>query len=111
MDEDEIPIRLEPLGMTVPVRRGTETLMRAARRAGLRWPTVCHGSAICSVCFVRVIETAEPLPDIGNQEWQTLQRLPAHLQGDDVRLACQLFVTAPKTVRRGGIAPPASASS
>jgi 2Fe-2S ferredoxin len=110
LDEDEVPVRLEPLGMTVPVRRGQETLMHAARRAGLRWPTVCHGSGICSVCFVRVIETAEPLPEIGNHEWATLQRLPPHLKGEDVRLACQLFVTAPMTVRRGGIDPPAGAA-
>ena len=101
MDENEVPVRLEPLGMTVPVRRGQETLMHAARRAGLRWPTVCHGSGICSVCFVKVVDTAEPLPDPGVGERQTLQRLPQHLRGDDTRLACQLLVTAPMTVRPG----------
>ena len=83
--------------------------MQAARRAGLRWPTVCHGSGICSVCFVRVIETAEPLPGISAAEALTLQRLPPSIQGDNLRLACQLFVTAPMTVRRGGIDPPADA--
>ena len=109
MNDGEIPVRLEPLGLTVPVRRGQETLMHAARRAGLRWPTVCHGSGICSVCFVKVIETVDPLPAPSMGEAQTLQRLPAHLKGDDVRLACQLLVTAPMTVRRGGIDPPAAA--
>ena len=108
MDEEEVPVRLEPLGITLPVRRGQETLMQAARRAGIRWPTVCHGSGICSVCFVRVIETTEPLAETSNQEWQALQRLPPHIQGDDLRLACQLFVTAPMTVRRGGIEAPAA---
>ncbi len=76
---------------------------------GLRWPTVCHGSGICSVCFVRVLETDEPLPTPSAGEAHTLQRLPAHLMGNDVRLACQLLVTAPMTVRRGGIDPPADA--
>ena len=109
MEENEVPVRLEPLGLTVPVCRGQETLMQAGRRAGLRWPTVCHGSGICSVCFVKVIETAKPLPAISNSEWQTLQRLPSAIQGDDLRLACQLFVTAPMTVRRVGIDPPANA--
>ncbi len=110
LDEDEVPVRLEPLGMTVPVRRGQETLMHAARRAGLRWPTVCHGSGICSVCFVKVLESDEPLPAVSTGEAHTLQRLPPHLKGDDVRLACQLLVTAPMTVRRGGIDPPAGAA-
>jgi ferredoxin len=110
LNEDEVPVRLEPLGMTVPVRRGQETLMHAARRAGLRWPTVCHGSGICSVCFVKVLGSDEPLPAVSTGEAHTLQRLPPHLKGDDVRLACQLLVTAPMTVRRGGIDPPAGAS-
>ena len=111
MAEDEVPVRLEPLSMIVPVKRGQETLMHAGRRAGLRWPTVCHGSGICSVCFVKVIETAEPLPPPSIGEAQTLQRLPQHLKGDDVRLACQLLVTAPMTVRRAGIDPPPVAAS
>ena len=76
LNNDEVPVRLEPLGMTVPVRRGQETLMHAARRAGLRWPTVCHGSGICSVCFVRVLETDEPLPTVSAGEAHTLRRLP-----------------------------------
>jgi ferredoxin len=108
LDENEVPVRLEPLGLIVPVRRGQETLMHAGRRAGLRWPTVCHGSGICSVCFVEVIETVDTLPIPGAGEAQTLQRLPQHLRGDDVRLACQLFATAPMTVRRSGIDPPGS---
>ena len=107
LGEDEVPVRLEPLGMIIPVRRGQETLMHAARRAGLRWPTVCHGSGICSVCFVKVLESADPLPQPSAGERQTLQRLPAHLTGEDARLACQLLVTAPMAVRRGGIDPPA----
>jgi ferredoxin len=97
--------------MIVPVRRGQETLMHAARRAGLRWPTVCHGSGICSVCFVRILETAEPLPEPSAGEAQTLRRLPQHLQGAEARLACQLLVTAPMTVRRGGIDPPTGGSA
>lgn len=105
MDENEVPVRLEPLGVTVPVRRGQETLMQAGRRAGLRWPTVCHGSGICSVCYVTVIESAEPLPEVRAAERQTLQRLSPSLQSDNLRLACQLFVDAPMTVRRGGIDP------
>ncbi len=89
MEENEVPVRLEPFGLTLPVRRGPETLMQAGRRAGLRWPTVCHGSGICSVCFVTVIETAEPLPEARAAERQTLQRLPSELQGDGLRLACR----------------------
>jgi len=57
-----------------------------------------------------VIESVEPLPDPSAGEAQTLQRLPPHLKGDDVRLACQLFVTAPMTVRRSGIDPPAGSA-
>ena len=49
---------------------------------------------------------AEPTP-----EAQTLRRLPQHLQGAEARLACQLLVTAPMTVRRGGIEPPAGGSA
>jgi 2Fe-2S ferredoxin len=107
LNDDEVPVRLEPLGLTVPVRRGGETLMHAARRAGLRWPTVCHGSGICSVCYVRITATTEPLPEPGYQERLTLERVPSHMQGANTRLACQILVTAPMTVERAGIGPPA----
>ncbi len=54
-----VVVRVEPLGVSIEVARG-ETLMAAAERQGYRWPTVCHGQALCTVCFIEDSDAFEP---------------------------------------------------
>ena len=55
-------VRVEPSGALIGVRQG-ETLMAAAERQGYRWPTICHGQAVCTACCIVLdnnLEAFEP---------------------------------------------------
>ena len=97
--------RIEPLGETIDLKPG-EILMSGARRAGLLWPTLCHGSALCGVCYVEIIRASDPLPAPSEKEKKTLRTIPAHVRGPNTRLACQLKPSGMLTVRRVGVARP-----
>lgn len=77
-------VRVEPLGVVVRVGPG-ETVMRAAQRSGLRWPTVCQGLGECHVCELEVVDGPDADP-------------PKAL-----RLACQLRPAADMTVHKAGV--------
>jgi 2Fe-2S ferredoxin len=102
----EAEVRIEPLGETIRLRPG-EPLMRGAQRQGLSWPTICHGQAFCGQCWVRVTDSAEPLPEPDAKERNALRAVPSHLQGPTVRLACQLKPTGTITVERAQVSRPA----
>lgn len=108
--EQTFTVRVEPLGVNIQCRRG-EPLMRAALRAGYRWPTVCGGDARCAVCFVRVMASGGELSPITPKEAQGLKLIAPHRRGTDVRLACQLPVFNDMTVVRPGVVPPAASNS
>jgi 2Fe-2S ferredoxin len=96
-------IHIEPIGTTIAVR-ATETVMQAARRAGLRWPTTCNGLAQCGVCHMKVLAASEAPAPPTPKEQAGLKLVPSHLQGPDVRLACQMKAKGEMTVRRPGVA-------
>jgi 2Fe-2S ferredoxin len=102
---DGYQVRVEPLGMTVVCRPG-ERLMRAAQRAGFRWPTLCGGDALCGVCYVRVTQSEGELPALSAKEADGLKLVSPHLRKPNVRLACQLPVLQDMTVERIGVVAP-----
>ena len=51
--------------------RGGESLMAAAQRAKIRWPTVCNGVAQCGVCYVGVLFVATLYINLYVGEWRT----------------------------------------
>ena len=95
-------VRLEPLGIDIPVRAG-ENVMAAAQRAGLKWPTVCSGMAQCGWCHVAVLSSAVPLDKPGQQEAIMLKHALNKPDDGSVRLACQLKPKGDLVIERVGI--------
>jgi ferredoxin len=63
---------------------------------------------LCGVCHVRVIASSAPLPPPSALERGAWKLIPAHKQGPDMRLACQLSVNGEITVERVGVVRPAN---
>ena len=97
-------VRVEPAGLDIAVGDG-ETVMHAAERAGYRWPTVCHGQAVCTTCFFEVIRGDRNLLPAGDVERAALATSPAQLvpREHEIRLACQARVCGDVTVRKLGV--------
>ncbi|MGH9001330.1 MAG: 2Fe-2S iron-sulfur cluster-binding protein [Acidimicrobiia bacterium] len=97
-------IRVLPGDLSVEVAEG-ETLMAAAERAGLRWPTVCGGDGSCQTCFVEAREGDVTVPPPAGTETEGLavlaERMP--FANGTVRLACQFRPTADATVWKRGV--------
>jgi 2Fe-2S ferredoxin len=104
MSPGEAIYHIQPLGRTITARPG-ESLMQAAARAGLRWPTICGGIARCGVCHVSILSAAVALPATTEAERRGLRLAPSRPQGPEVRLACQLIATGEITVEKTGVAP------
>jgi ferredoxin, 2Fe-2S len=85
-------VRIEPAGLVVHPGPG-ETVMAAARRAGLYWPTICGGISDCGVCRCEVVEGVEHTEPAGEPEERFLTRLGARREAAHVRLACLLRLT------------------
>ena len=102
-------VHVEPAGIDIEVAEG-ESVMAAAERQGYRWPTVCHGQAICTTCYFEVIEGGAHVAPPQPLERNALAQSPL-IQGTvaqgavAVRLACQARVTGPVTVRKRGVRP------
>jgi ferredoxin, 2Fe-2S len=99
-------VRVEPAGIDLAVEEA-ETVMHAAERLGYRWPTVCHGQAVCTTCFFEVLEGSEHLVAVAPLERSALasSALVAGLGGGPVRLACQAQVTGDVVVGKRGVRP------
>jgi len=96
-------VRVEPAGVDIEVGDG-ESVMHAAERQGYRWPTVCHGQAVCTTCFFEVVQGAEHLAPRGPLERSALAQSPVtQAVAGEVRLACQARITGPVTVRKRGV--------
>jgi len=97
-------VRVEPIGIDLDVRPD-ETVMAAALRVGLTWPTLCHGKAECAVCALKVVDGLPGAVERGERERDALRRYKGitDQQRPEVRLACQLRVTAPLVVRKPGV--------
>jgi ferredoxin, 2Fe-2S len=93
-------VRLLPLDIDIEVLEG-ETLMAAARRIALRWPSVCNGQGNCTACYVKI---EEGMDNAGAAHQQERERL--HFAGrrdPSLRLACQLKVSGPMRVSKNGV--------
>jgi 2Fe-2S ferredoxin len=98
-----VPVRLEPLGFDLVVAEG-ETVMAAASRAGLGWPSICGGDGECRVCRLEIVKRNAPDPPYTQAEQRAAEEGHlAGLGGAPVRLACQLVPTAAMTVRKAGV--------
>ena len=109
-DEDPSPVvRVEPVGALIEVHKG-ESLMAAAERQGYRWPTVCHGQAICTACCIVLDDNVEAFEPAGQVELSGLEslRTRSFYEGKVVRLACQVRVVASTTVTKRGVRPVSS---
>ncbi len=107
-------VHVEPAGVDLVVD-DCETVMHAAERLGYRWPTVCHGQAVCTTCFFEVLEGSEHLVAAAPLERHALDNSPVvelAAGGEvrrevrrEVRLACQATVTGDVVVRKRGVRP------
>ncbi len=84
-----------------------ETVMGAAERHGVVWPTTCHGIAECRTCIMFVMDddVAERVAPPAALEQAALDTMKHSLQGapDRWRLACQAVIRADVTVRKPGV--------
>jgi ferredoxin, 2Fe-2S len=94
-------VRVEPLGVSIEVARG-ETLMAAAERQGYRWPTICHGQALCTTCFIEDSEAFEP-PDQLELTGLEMFSGRSYYRGRALRLACQARPFADTVVFKRGV--------
>lgn len=106
-----VRFRVEPRGHEVAAEPG-ETVMAAARRAGLRWPTVCGGLAECGVCVLEVLDPPPALLPPGPDEAERLAALPETRRDPAAtfRLACRVVPTDGLVVRKRGVVPDADGS-
>lgn len=66
------------------------SILEASRLEGISHFSACGGKGRCSTCRVKILESEAPLPEPGDIERATLQRIHAD---SDVRLGCQLRPT------------------
>ena len=99
-------VRVEPAGIELVVEDG-ETVMHAAERLGCRWPTVCHGQAVCMTCFFELFAGSEHLAAAAPLERAALASSPIVDAGGGGpgRLACQAKVTGAVVVGKRGVRP------
>jgi 2Fe-2S ferredoxin len=98
-------VTVEPSGVAIHVEDG-ESLMAAAQRAGYRWPTICHGKAECTVCFV-VAQDPNAFTDPEPVELAGLEMFAgrALYEGKVLRLACQACPRRDTKVTKRGVKP------
>jgi 2Fe-2S ferredoxin len=99
-------VRVEPAGLVLEAREG-ETILAAAQRLGLHWPTVCGGQAECLACALVVDGDGASLSPVGERERTALERLPERLLRPDAqhRLACQARMQSDAVVYKRGVRP------
>jgi ferredoxin len=95
------PVRILPVDVTI-VTDPAESVMAAAQRQGLWWPTVCGGDGECGTCWVVVEEGTEHCSAMEQAE---RARLALGMKANEprARLACQLRVTGPVTISRRSV--------
>ena len=96
-------LRVEPAGLSLKVADG-ETVLAAARRAGLAWRSQCGGFAQCRTCFFTT-DQPEAFAPPGPLEAGALALLAPTLAGAGgvARLACQAVGLGDATVRKVGV--------
>jgi ferredoxin, 2Fe-2S len=98
-------VRVAPSDVVIEVREG-EPLMKAAERVGYHWPTICHGQAECTACWIEVDDSdafEPPMP----VELDALELFEGRsfYAGMHIRLACQARPRRDTTVTKRGVRP------
>ncbi len=98
-------VHVLPSNITIEVPEG-ESLMRAAERVGYFWPTICHGQAICTACWIEVTEL-EAFEPPGPVEVNGLKLFEGRsfYTGKHIRLACQARPVVDTIVTKRGVRP------
>ena len=98
--------RVAPSGVSFEIDEN-ETIMAAAIRNGLTWPTICGGQGTCKTCVFLTLEGDENLAEIRDYEKEALATIAESLtdQGKGWRLACQATVTGDVRLRKIGVRP------
>jgi ferredoxin, 2Fe-2S len=102
-EQSGAPVRVMPLDIEINVLEG-ETLMAAARRSALHWPSVCDGQGNCTACYVKIEEGIDHASAAHPQERERLDF--AGRRDPSFRLACQLRVSGPMRVSKKGVRRP-----
>lgn len=89
-------IKVLPEGCEVEIP-ADETLLQAARRMGKPFTSACGGNARCSTCRVHIENGVEACAPRSEKEAAMAERLSFT---PNVRLACQLKLNGPATIRR-----------
>jgi chlorosome envelope protein X len=98
-------VRVQPLDIEFDAAEG-ESLMEAAERYGYRWPTLCGGVAMCTMCWARVESGAEhlsPMQEAEREALETYRREGGGRSEGHVRLGCQVKVYGPATFFKRGV--------
>lgn len=99
-----VNVRVQPSGITFNIEAG-ETIIEAAWRNDVRWPTVCGGVGSCMTCILRVLEGDEHLSPAGAWEQEGLDSIRRTLRDGGVgfRLACQVTAGGDVVVHKAGV--------
>jgi ferredoxin, 2Fe-2S len=97
-------VRVLPSDIAFEVADG-ESVIAAAWRNGLYWPTVCEGQGNCRACVLAVVDGAASLSPIESWEREGLDQITPTLAGDPAayRLACQARPAGDVVVRKVGV--------
>ncbi len=100
-----VSVRVKPSEMVIGVRKG-EPLMRAAERLGYHWPTLCHGQAECTACWIEVDDPAAfEMPTPIELDALRLFEGRSFYAGKNIRLACQAHPVCDTVVTKRGVRP------
>jgi 2Fe-2S ferredoxin len=98
-------VTVEPASLAFEAGTG-ETLLDAALKAGIRWPTVCKGVGSCKTCNF-VIKSGDehfsPMTALEKGELALIRRRYPGVPEDHVRLACQTTVSGDVVVTCKGV--------
>lgn len=96
---------VKPSGLVVVVDPD-ETILQAAQRQNIAWPTTCGGVASCGMCVVRVLAGAQSLPPRSKFELDRIDKIrsrPMNWHEPDMRLACATRPRADLVVHHVGV--------
>ena len=101
-----VRVRIEPSGIEIAAIEG-ETVMAAATRHGLRWPTVCGGNGTCRTCYFVVVGGAEHFAPAAPGEDEAIREIRRSFGAcaEPIRLACQAQVAGDVVVSKYGVRP------
>lgn len=94
-------VRVEPAGLEFGLRPG-ESVLEAAQRNNIRWPSICKGQASCTTCFIKILQGYENIPKAQPAETEALATA-RRVEPGETRLACQVRPTGDLTVNKKAI--------